>query len=288
MTDQRTDFFTSQLASIYKVEGILWIGRQTMIKPRLTAQDQHVHFKSSKSLSSKASHSPVKVLASFNTWAFKREQPSDVELLLETVAHAMARQEPLQFVLYWGKGPRHDLASPDVICLDYLASLCQRIVDVYQPGAGLTLILTDTHAELNGHAAADIDAYYRAIGSEAKARKFHCRRLSEATGQVFLDAPLDDFDNPNSEMLDQLQQSAAKWYDGEKTTSEAALQYFRMNMREKRVIEHLYPASIFITFNNSAHRILFPDNLPIFYMYSIKKGVAVKPWFMASSAEAAD
>lgn len=257
-----------------------------MIKPRLTTQDEHVPIKPSKSPSSNSRLSPTKVLATFNTWAFKREQPSDIDLLLETVTRAVSRQEPLQFVLYWGKGPRHDLASPDIVCLDFLASLCRRVADAHQPGAHLTLLLTDTHATLNGHATDNINSYYAAITKEADKRAFQCRRLGEATQQVFIDASAAELENANPEILGQLQQSAAKWYDGEKSTPDAALQYFRMNMVEKRVVEHLYPNAIFITFNNSAHRILFPDKMPIFYMYSIKKGVAVKPWFMAAPAEA--
>ena len=38
--------------------------------------------------------------------------------------------------------------------------------------------------------------------------------------------------------------------------------------------------SIFITFNGSEFRCLFPERLPIFYMYSLRRGVSVKPWFL--------
>jgi len=44
-----------------------------------------------------------KVLRSFNTWSFKREQPSDPQLMLRFIADAIAAQEPIRFVLYWGK-----------------------------------------------------------------------------------------------------------------------------------------------------------------------------------------
>src|SRR5215813_1153120 len=49
---------------------------------------------------------PLKVLQAFNTWAFKREQPSDPDLMLQIINDARALGEPIPFVLYWGKGPR--------------------------------------------------------------------------------------------------------------------------------------------------------------------------------------
>src|SRR5580704_9195352 len=43
--------------------------------------------------------SAEKILRSFNTWAFKREQPSDPQLMVQIIADAVARQAPIQFVL---------------------------------------------------------------------------------------------------------------------------------------------------------------------------------------------
>jgi hypothetical protein len=40
-----------------------------------------------------------------------------------------------------------------------------------------------------------------------------------------------------------------------------------------------FPHSIFITFNGGKLRCLFPTRLPIFYMYSLRRGVSIKPWF---------
>ncbi len=95
--------------------------------------------------------SAEKILRSFNTWAFKREQPSDPQLMVQIIADAVARQAPIPFVLYWGKGPRHEAAAPEAQCLDFLTALASRLKAVYTPGAAMKLILTDTHAELNGH-----------------------------------------------------------------------------------------------------------------------------------------
>ena len=49
--------------------------------------------------------------------------------------------------------------------------------------------------------------------------------------------------------------------------------------------ELAFPNAVFITFNGSEFRCLFPDRMPIFYMYSLKRGVAVKPWFLPDEAQ---
>jgi hypothetical protein len=61
-----------------------------------------------------------------------------------------------------------------------------------------------------------------------------------------------------------------------------------MNMIEKRAVELSFPKAIFATFNSSKYRILFPRRLPIFYMYSLQRGVSVKPWFLPTEARPCD
>lgn len=224
--------------------------------------------------------SPQKVVQAFNTWAFKREQPSDIARLESFVAGAITRSAPVELVLYWGKGPRSSIANSDLACLDYLAAMGARIELLHPPGAGFTLIQTDTHARLNGHSEASIEAYYGAIARAAGARGFSCVRLSKLTEAL---APRDAAiapEQPDAAVLDKLRACAARWYRGEGSAGEAAARYFEMNMVEKRAVEHAYPRAIFVTFNGSEYRGLFPDSLPVFFMYSVKRGTAVKPWFM--------
>src|SRR5664279_4034765 len=111
----------------------------------------------------KANTTAEKVLRSFNTWAFKREQPSDPLLTLQIISESIALGEPIPFVLYWGKGPRCTLAEADTTCLDYLAGLSGRVHAAYGPGAALKLIFTDTHAELNGHSLQSITGYFAEV-----------------------------------------------------------------------------------------------------------------------------
>jgi hypothetical protein len=229
----------------------------------------------------KNSSSAEKILRSFNTWAFKREQPSDLQLMLRVIAAAVAGQAPIPFVLYWGKGPRHEAALPEAQCLDFLATLASRVKSVYAPGAAIKLLLTDTHAELNGHRRQDIERYFDDIKSAAKQRGFDTcwlGQLVKAAGNVGIAAPLEEA--VTAEMLSSLIVSAHKWYHGAGTPQEGALTYLRMNLIEQRVVERAFPESIFITFNGSDLRSLFPTQLPIFYMYSLRRGMSVKPWFL--------
>jgi hypothetical protein len=87
----------------------------------------------------------------------------------------------------------------------------------------------------------------------------------------------------SDELLDQLTASAAKWYHGAGGARIGAEKYYRMNLVEKRAVQAAFPRTIFATFNSSKFRSLFPDRLPIFYMYSIKRGFSVKPWFLSDS-----
>ncbi len=233
--------------------------------------------------------SAEKVLRSFNTWAFKREQPSDPQLMSRFIADAIAAQEPIRFVLYWGKGPRCAVAAPEIQCLDFLSAMRSRVQAVYAPGAALTLILTDTHAELNGHSEQDIHRYFAEVTAAAGQRGIETcwlGSLVKTAGQLATVAPLEE--TVSSEMLSLLLASAAKWYHGSGTVQDGALAYLRMNLIEQRVVERAFPDSIFVTFNGSDLRGLFPRQLPIFYMYSLRRGFGVKPWFLPSDPASAD
>jgi hypothetical protein len=220
-----------------------------------------------------------KVVQSFNTWAYKREQPSDIALLTQFVGRAVMRSQPVSFVFYWGKGPRSEVEHYDTQCLDYLASLAARVKTAYPMGAAISLVLTDTHASHNGHPAQLITKYYTSVEAEAVKRGFECYLLSELTDMAGRGLAVDGAE-PSEEILETLYRSAERWYRGGASTLEGARQYYAMNMVERRVIEHFFPSSIFASFNGRESRALFPDKLPIFYMYSIKRGTSVKPWFL--------
>lgn len=222
------------------------------------------------------------VLRAFNTWSFKREQPDNAETMLAAIEDAIGRNAPVEFVLYWGKGPRANLASPDIQCLDYIASMGARISSQHGPGARFTLIMTDTHARLNGHEDSSIQSYFTDIARVARARGFaHCF-LADLVGRHA--TPVFPTEEPGGELMAMLAACARKWYRGPDAAEDGARRYFRMNMIERRAVGAAFPGSIFITFNGGDVRALLPDTLPVFYMYSTRRGFAEKPWFMSGDA----
>ncbi|MFN3889786.1 MAG: hypothetical protein ACK4MV_05250 [Beijerinckiaceae bacterium] len=226
---------------------------------------------------------PETIASSFNTWAFKREQPDSKPLLLAQIAKAVAQSQPVSFVLYWGKGPRNEAGPRESACLEFMSQMKARIRAVYPPGARMTLVFTDTHAQLNGHKVADMAAYFKSVVGLLPDSGFDTCHLAS----IVRDARplLGDFDasgeSLDEQLLAQLVASAQKWYRGGASVEEGAIAYYRANLVERRAIEFAFPDSIFVTFNGSELRGLFPEKLPIFYMYSLRKGFAVKPWFLA-------
>jgi len=224
---------------------------------------------------------PERILRSFNTRAFKRERPDKPELMLEFIAQAHARGAPIPFVQYWGKGLRPTLAAPEFACLDFLSSMVSRIGEIYEPGTDFTLVFTDTHAALNGHSQASIHSYFQDLVLATRRHRFNICLLSSLLNAPGLwpDEPLEP-QVPPAEVLAELRHSAAKWFKGEGSVEEGAIRYFQANMVERKILERAFPRSIFVTFNGSRLRSLFPGTLPIFYMFSLRHGISDKPWFL--------
>ena len=219
------------------------------------------------------------VFQSFNTWAFKRQQPTEPAKLLLFIEGAVLRSEPIQFVLYWGKGPRSTVAEPEYDCLRYLCQMGERIRAVYPPGACFTLIATDTHATHNVHPGDAITSYFLDVTEAASEFGYSLCYLS-ATVNAQRSRISGRASIPSADVLGKLEPCAEKWYKGEGTSSYGAVRYHEMNMLEKQAVELEFPRAIFITFNSSDFRELFPEQLPVFYMYSLRKGSSVKPWFV--------
>jgi L-tyrosine isonitrile synthase len=221
-----------------------------------------------------------KIVSAFNTWSFKREQPCTPEKLHRAVATAVETMQPVPFVLYWGKGPRQHCDMPENDCLDYLKSMLDRVAATYEVGSHLELLLTDTHARLNNHPQQAIDNYFASVRTEASKRGIGSRLLSSLSPDAGTPRSTRVMTIPSESTISALIASASKWYGGRGSSRDGALAYYAMNMRERELVEQNYGTAIFVTFNGSEFRSLFPEQLPIFYMYSVRKGCAVKPWFM--------
>jgi len=222
---------------------------------------------------------PEKILKSFNSRAFRREQPSDPHLLLGVISKAISTHTPIDFVMYWGKGPRCSIDAHDIECIDFLASFARRVRESFEPGATIRLIFTDTHAQLNGHEPAGIRTYFAGIAAYALKYGFRSCWLSELTRAAEGTFGHIDDEVP-AELEARLVASARKWYRGGDTAAEGARKYYRINMLELRSVEFAYPGSVFITYNSPDFRPLCPRRLPVFFMYTLRRGYRIKPWFL--------
>lgn len=222
-------------------------------------------------------------MKAFNTRAFKREKPDNPDLMLGIIQEALTKGAPVPFVVYWGKGPRPFFGTPELNCLDYMNSMMERIRQVYPAGVDVTLIFTDTHAALNGHKPETITSYFGELTTNAAARGFKTRLLSDLIAEIDLPLQADAAQAVvPSYLMTTLRDCAAKWFRGEGTVEEGATRYYQANMIERKVVELIYPRCIFVSFNGSEMRDIFPEHLPVFYMFSIRHGISDKPWFLPS------
>jgi hypothetical protein len=225
----------------------------------------------------------IEIVKSFNTWAFKREQPSSLPLLHDVVANRIDAGLPVSFVLYWGKGPRATASTPEADCMSYLSRLADKVRAASGMVPLITLCLTDTHARLNGHDEASIKSYFGGVQDMATKYGFETTFLSKLV-ETAEGISVDEQAIPEDVMM-KLVACAQRWYRGEGDAEAGALTYLKMNMVERRAIECHFPNGIFVTFNGSDYKAIFPSQLPIFYMYSLRRGHSPKPWFLDESGQ---
>ncbi len=204
------------------------------------------------------------------------------------ISEAVSQQRAVSFVLYWGAGLRNCISSSDVQCLDFLKSMFERICAVYSKGVSAKLIFTDTHAQLNGIPAETSSAYFSAIEQWAKRLGYGSVYMSKLlkpnnlANSVCVRAYESIFPEENR-LMEELTKSAGRHFYGQGDVRCGARTYLDQNRRERMAVQDAFPDSIFLTFNGSTLRSLFPENMPIFYMYSLRKGFSEKPWFIGDA-----
>lgn len=219
------------------------------------------------------------ILVSFNTRKFKREKPKSEIKILETISRAIQSKQPIQFVMYWGKGERTSVGDKERDAILYLEQMLNAIREKYLLGTDVTFILTDTHAELNGHTKSQIKDYFDSVRALSKKVGIKTINLSEFTD--FNERDLMEKKNGvmiNEKLENVLIDSARKHckrYDAET----GARLYYLQNQIEKVKVENNFPNAIFLTYNGSEFNDILPVGLPVFYMCSLARGKSIKPWF---------
>lgn len=221
-----------------------------------------------------------KILAAFNSWSFKRCQPKHPEKMHSLILSCVQNNEPVPFVMYWGKGSRHLPNEREGRAFAYLNEMLSRIRAEYSPGASATLVLTDTHARLNGNTASDMEQYFSEIKKIAEGYEnietvyfsSLCGLDEEALARKSSVSPL------NPEIAQKLQSSARR-HSRKYSPEQSAAMYYWQNQIEKETIASSFSGHIFVTYNGNDMNFLFPEDMPIFYMYAMGKGHGEKPWY---------
>lgn len=225
-------------------------------------------------------HSAARILSAFNTRRFKRENPSQPERLISSIQQAIDKQQPISLIAYWGKGERVHLAKPEKDALAFLHAFTQTIASIYPLGIRLQLIFTDTHALLNGYTKHDITTYYSSLRNHIAQYGWESIRLSRIQPMDYKNliqkAPHTEIPR---ELLHTLIRTSRKHNKRLDDHDLGARSYYLLNQFERKAVAERFPHSIFLTYNSSAFNPLFPETLPIFYLYSLRAGTSVKPWF---------
>lgn len=220
------------------------------------------------------------ILDSFNTWKFKREQPNTPEKVMESILKNIRAKTSINFVMYWGKGEKDILGDEETEAIKYLDEMLNQIKVLYLSGVKTTFIFTDTHTELNGYSKNEIQKYYNSVEKLAKSYNIESLYLSELAkyNEENLSQQIDNI-KIDPELFSTLKDSSEKHCKKLKDHALGAKLYFLQNQIEKKEIENKFAGSIFLTYNGSNLNEILPTELPIFYMYSMRKGTSVKPWF---------
>jgi asparagine synthase (glutamine-hydrolysing) len=223
-----------------------------------------------------------KVLDSFNTWKFKKEQPNTEEKLIESILQNIRKKQPIKFVMYWGKGDREYVSDIDLMAIERLLDFKSFIKKEYPKGVELTFIFTDNHAKLNGYSSEGATAYFNSVRKEVEKHGIKNILLSELV-EYNEDKISKDADNVliNDDLLNNLVKSSERHYKHpENNYLVGAKIYYLQNQFERKAVEQKFGDNIFLTYNGNEVDGILPTKLPVFYMYSYRKGFSEKPWFM--------
>ncbi|TAL53072.1 MAG: hypothetical protein EPN86_04740, partial [Nanoarchaeota archaeon] len=87
------------------------------------------------------------------------------ERMSALISEAVKRKSPIEFFMLWGVWKKDSVDVADEAALEILDNMLSGIIDIYPTGFRLTIVLADTHAELNLMDKMKIYAYDSYLGS---------------------------------------------------------------------------------------------------------------------------
>lgn len=206
---------------------------------------------------------------------YKREKPLNSILLKKVISENIYKNKPLNFVMYWGKWYRNSFSDVESIVFERLYKYFSYITKYYTPWINLSIIYADSHAKLNWFDNYSIDSYKNSLKNFELKFWFKLFSMSELYKDI-----IDDNFILNEAFIEELVKKTKKHYLWEEDYYLVAKKYYLMNLKEKKNIEERFNDSIFLTYNWSDMNEILPTKLPIVYIYSLKRWISNKPWFI--------
>lgn len=178
-------------------------------------------------------------------------------------------------VFYWGAYHQKTNLKHELAQIRYLREICYCLEKNLRIPVKMNIILTDSHASLNGVPKAISDDYFK--------------NVKDAFPSSWTTYFLKDLDNTtHSKPIGNLQgyerieklllMQASKLHKEEKKAIDLAKRYLIANIRESAVIQKKWPSGIFLHSGIPELSVILPS-LPILYIYSGHHKAKQKPWF---------
>ncbi len=221
----------------------------------------------------------ARVLEAITGHEFCRFRPRKEAEIAKIVREKVRAGEQLEFFMLWGLWKKDALDNADYEALGILGALREKVRGIYPKGARITLVLTDTHAEINlldRTAIRRYDSYAGLMQRHARSLGYEVVMLGELAGEMRQqDGAVREVEN--SGIWGGLLASAGKYYEGA-DKREGAEKYVARRIAEKPLLEAHFADAVFLTYNGPRYDAIAPD-VPTLYIIPDRKRGAGKPWF---------
>ncbi len=206
---------------------------------------------------------------------YNRYKVMDKNKLLKSINYFTSQNRPISLVEYWGVTNKSGINIDDINTIEFLQSINNRIKKCYSPGLYLNIIISDTHAYLNGYTLKEIKDYIEKLQKLfSKYNNIHYMLLSNLRNNLNLKS-IEKIDcNISDELKPFLIKGASKFYKGD--ILEGIDKYYRIRVQEKDIFYNLFSNCIFFTYNNPKYKEILPDITTLF-LYT-RKGYTHPPW----------
>lgn len=251
----------------------------------------------------------AKTISSFLAGRKKEDRQKQLAELEKYVQERLIKNKnKIRFVMYWGASDKRYPDKYDFDALFHLFGFLRIVEKHYKIDVHLTLIFTDTHANLNGYHTENYKNYHREIRKILNDFNYSHLLMSEVltpfakshnlkdTNDLIKSVIKQSINNKipdiiiNDKSFEVLKRSAEKHAQRFRNINiykdlcfnsieQSAYAYILLNRIERQYVEKNFFQSVFLTYTSDIEKELIAPNLPTIQVYSIHKGLSCRPWF---------